>query len=158
MPATADPFPFDKLDGYNLKEFVRAALHSGPSKNALKRISKIDLLKDTRAMDGHWRHELLVFTIDHGEEGLYLHFERELFEPAESGKDMAIFAWKLFQGDALDILTFREPGCEEDVEKNSFAKASECPGCLPPESKTPFNRKKSFPNQSQVIIHTQGSG
>ena len=142
MPATADPFPFTKPDGYNPREFVQSALFNGPSENASKRISKIELLKDTRAMNGHWRHEFLVFRVDRGEEGLYLYFERHLFEDDETWKDMAVFAWNLFQGDALDLLTFHEPGCEEDVETKSFAKASECRGCLPPESKTSFNRKK----------------
>ena len=125
MPATKDPFPFAKPDGYNPREFVRSALKSGPSKNALKQISKIELLKDTRAR-GHWRHELLVFSVDHEEGGIYLYFERELFEDDKTWKDMAVFASKLFQGDALDILTFYEPGCEKDVETKNFAKASEC--------------------------------
>ena len=106
-------------------------------------------------MDGHWLHELLVFTVDHGEEELYLYFERHLFDDAESWQDMAVFALTLFQGKALDILTFREPGCEEDLETKSFTKAGECRGCLPRTSFTVT--AKSFPNQSQVIIHTQGS-
>lgn len=93
-------------------------------------------------MNSHWRHEFLVFRVGHGEEELNLYFERHLFEDAENWKDMAVFAWNLFQGDALDILTFREPGCEEDVETKSFTKAGECRGCLPPESNTSFNRKK----------------
>ena len=76
-------------------------------------------------MNGHWRHEFLVFSVDHEEEGLYLYFERELFEGGETWKDMAVFAWNLFQGEALDILTFCEPGCEKDVETKSFAKAGE---------------------------------
>lgn len=129
MPATEvteDPFPFAKPDGYNSEEFVRSALYNGPSENASKQISKIELLKDTRAMDGHWRHEFLVFSVDHEEEGLHLYCERHLFEPDETWMDMAVFAWKLFQGDALDLLTFFEPGCEKDVETKSFAKTSKC--------------------------------
>ena len=155
MPAT---FPFDKPDGYNSKEFVRSVLYSGPSENSLKQISKIELLKDTRAMNGHWRHEFLLCSVDHEEEGIYLYCERQLFEADETWMDMAVFAWKLFQGDSLDLLTFYEPGSEKDVEIKSFAKASECRWCLPPESKTSSVTAKSFPNQSQVVIHAQGSG
>ena len=48
-------------------------------------------MKDTRPMNGHWRHEFLVFSLDHGEEGLYLYFERHLDDDG-SWKDMAAFA------------------------------------------------------------------
>ena len=127
MPVASEPLLFAKPLGYNSRDFVQFALYNGPSKNALKRISKIELLKDTRPMNGHWRHEFLVFSIDLEEEGLYyLYFERHLFEDVESWKDMVVFAWELFQGDALDILTFYEPGCEKDVETKTFAKAGEC--------------------------------
>lgn len=76
-------------------------------------------------MNGRWRHEFLVFRLDHGEDGLYLYFERHLNDDG-SWKDMAVFAWYLFQGDSFNIHSFREPGCEEDVETKSFTKAGEC--------------------------------
>ena len=156
MSATADPLPFVRVNSldYSPKDFIRSALYSGPSKNALKQISKIELLKDTRAMDGHWRHEFLVFTVDDGEQELY--FERHVFEDTESWMGMFVFAWNLFQGDALDILTFREPECEEVIESKHFSKPSECRG-LGNQDIIYIVTAKSFPNQSQVVIYTQGS-
>ena len=60
MPATTDPFPF--VITYSPRKFVQSALYNGPSRNASKRtLSKIELLKDTRAMNDHWR-------VDHGTE------------------------------------------------------------------------------------------
>jgi hypothetical protein len=86
MPATADPLPF--AHSYSPRQFAQSALYNCPSKNASKQISKIELLKDTRAMNGHWRHEFLLFTVDHGEEELYLYFERHMFDDVESNKVM----------------------------------------------------------------------
>jgi hypothetical protein len=120
--ATEDPFPFTEPSVYGLSDFVRSALDNGPSKNALKQISKIELLKDTRNM----RHEFLVLSVDNEEEGLYLCFERRQKKDVKSWEDRAVFAWNLFQAEALDILTFHEPGSEMDVEIKNFAKASEC--------------------------------
>ena len=125
---TAEPF---LLTAYSPKKFSKAALHKGFSRNALKPVSKIELLKDTRKK-GHLCHELLVFTVANEGRELHLYFERELddSDDGEGVRAKVVFAWRLFRGKAYDILEFHEAGCEEDVEKKACTIPSECPGWL----------------------------
>ena len=52
--------------------------------------------------------------VDHGEE----HFTPILNVTCICWKDTAVFAWNLFH--ALDLLTFYEPGCGDQVFRQSW--------------------------------------
>lgn len=144
------------LTAYSPKEFSKAALHKGFSHNALKPVSKIELLKDTRIKD-HWCHEFLVFTVAHEGRELHLYFERELddSDDGEGLKAIAVFAWRFFSGKAYDNLEFHEAGCEADVEKKAWTKPSECPSWLPGIAITHEAKQFSKSNSDHLRSHSR---
>ncbi|KAF4613057.1 hypothetical protein D9613_010705 [Agrocybe pediades] len=118
--ATPDPLP---LGGeQTLDQFCTRALKSSRSNNAASIISKIELLKDVRTRDDHWRHECLVFTVHspQSDHKIAIYFERGLDNDG-TWSDFLLFLKAGMEGTPADTLTCTEVGSDEDVEKRSWS-------------------------------------